>query len=171
MIADALSKKRELPAMLVAWVCLSLAGTMFIWTLRTYPADLADPEVGLAGYLAYLAVAAAAAGVICGALYALGAGGALARLSLAAALLYLSALKAAGVVLMPWLALVLTLAGAVALPRQVRITAMLALTHVMGTLAGLYLIFSLERYLAGWRPFLDVLRAMWLIVAGAVSSI
>jgi hypothetical protein len=34
----------------------------------------------------------------------------------------------------------------------------------MGILAGFYLVFTLDRYAAGWLPFVDVLRALWWLI-------
>ena len=151
---------------LVPWLCLSLAGTALLWTLASGPAQLADPEAGLAGYLTHFTSGALAAGVLCGALFAFGATPLLARLAVSSTLAYVCVLKVIGFSIAPWAGLALALAGAFAVRRAILIRGpLLLLLHTMGTMAALYLVFAVGKYLASWRPFLDVLRAMWWYVS------
>jgi hypothetical protein len=148
----------------VPWACLSLAGTFFWWSAGSAPAELAEASVALTRYLIAFTPAALAAGVACGVLVWFGAGAWMARLSATSALCYLGFLKVAGLVLAPWVALGLVVAAALVARPKLAVTPLLLMVHAMGTIMGMYFLFSLDRYLPGWEAVLEVLRGFWWAV-------
>jgi hypothetical protein len=165
MNASRATRTGAIVEVMIPWGCLTLAGAFFGLVLGSSAADLRDGPVTLVRYLDVLGSAALGAGVVTAVFIGFGAHRMLARLCCAAGLCYLAFLKAVGIALAPWLALGLAIVAAIAVFRRtVAISAELLLMHAMGTLAGIYLVLNLHKFLAGWDPFRDVLRALgWLM--------
>ena len=150
-------------AILQPAIALALAGGFLAFALGTSAEDMAQDAVAVPRWA--LAVALAAAVAVAVALLASRTGreALLARVAWGASLAYVAALKAAGFAFAPWLALLLVAAAARLAPA--RTGASLAWLHATGTLAGLYVAFTAERWLEGIAAFPRVFAGLLVLLS------
>lgn len=134
-----------------AGIGLALAGGFLAFAIATGAAEMAGDATALPRWALAVAVAAAVAAVATVAAGRAGQDGPVARLAWGASLAYVAALKAAGLAFAPWLALALVALAAWRAPP--RAGASLPWLHAMGTLAGLYVALTAERWLEGVAAF------------------
>jgi len=144
----------------LAWLCLTLAGAFWLLSLTAGPAEIGAPALALARYRGSLGPAAGGAALLCGVLVAWRAERWLPRLATGSVLIYGAVLGPFGLTIAPWLALGLALVATVFTPRSRPLSSAVLALHCIGTLAAFHLAFTLPRYAAGWAPFQDVLRAL-----------
>jgi hypothetical protein len=153
-------------AILLPWICMTLAGTFVDWTLTSSIEELQQPEVGLARYALLLGPAAIGAGLLSAVLFWFNQVQLLAQLSRGLAVVYLSVFKVAGLSFAPPAALGLTVAAVLALRGRSNVSPRLSLIlHGMGSLTGFYLAANLHKYTIAWPLLLNVLRSLYQIVA------
>lgn len=145
---------------------LALGGGLIAWMLSLGPGMDGDPQIALLGYLLRAAVALVVSGIVCVLARATGRTRLLTRLAWASGLSGLAVLRLAGFGPAPWVALALVLGAALATRPPGRAARGVLLPSAMGILSGLYLAFSLDRYLAAIAPMLATLRAVARLAMG-----
>jgi hypothetical protein len=165
-MSEATKRDRTPGAVIASWCCMTLAGAFLAWILGSSLAEVQEPEVGLVRYARLLGPAAIIALALCALLMWTGGGYALAQLSRALTLSYLSVLKVAGLSFAPAAALGLTLAAVLRLRSRSRVSPALSLAlHAMGTLGGFYLAANVHKYTIAWPMLRNVVRGVWRLVS------